>query len=170
MPHFIEVIENSAFAVWVRESPSIFAYTMILSLHAMGLAIIVGLNTIIALRLLGFFRAIPIGALYRLYPWMYVGFTVNALSGLSLLASNASNDLSNWMFYTKLSFIALAMINLELMRNRVFYDSGSLTAGAAPPRNARVFAVLSIVFWAFAIIAGRLTEYPFFVAKWLGYS
>jgi len=39
--------------VWVRESPSIFAYTTILSLHAIGLAII-GIRTLIALRLLGF--------------------------------------------------------------------------------------------------------------------
>jgi hypothetical protein len=169
MPHFIEAIENSGFAIWIRESPSIFAYTGVLSLHAMGLAIIVGLNTVIALRLLGFVKDIPMGALYKLYPWMYVGFTVNALSGLSLLASNASNDLSNWMFYTKLSFILLAMINLELMRARVFYDPGSLTLGAVPPPHARVFATLSIVLWALAICAGRLTEYPFFVAKVLGY-
>ena len=34
----IEAIEGSAYAVWVRESPSFFAYTWILSLHAMGLA------------------------------------------------------------------------------------------------------------------------------------
>lgn len=169
MSHFIDLIENSAFAVWIRESPSLFAYTMILSLHAMGLAIIVGLNTIVALRLLGMVKEIPIGALYKLYPWMYVGFTVNALSGLSLLASNASNDLSNWMFYTKLSFIALAMINLELMHARVFYDPGSLTLGVAPPRQARIFAVMSIVLWGLAICAGRLTEYPYFVARILGY-
>jgi hypothetical protein len=168
MPHFIEIIEQSAFATWVRESPSIFAYTMILSLHAMGLAIIVGLNTVIALRVFGVAREIPIGALYRLYPWMYVGFTINALSGLSLLASNASNDLSNWMFYTKLGFIALAMLNLELMRARVFYDPGALTAGAAAPPHARIFAGLSIALWGMAIVAGRLTEYPFFVARLLG--
>ena len=35
----IDAIQNSAYAVWVRESPSIWAYTTILSLHAMGLAI-----------------------------------------------------------------------------------------------------------------------------------
>jgi len=50
----IDAIENSAYAIWVRESPSIWAFTTILSLHAMGLAIIVGINTIIALRLLGY--------------------------------------------------------------------------------------------------------------------
>ena len=55
----IDAIENSAYAVWVRESPSISAYTWILSLHAMGLAIIVGINVMVALRLLGFVPEIP---------------------------------------------------------------------------------------------------------------
>ena len=59
----IDAIQNSAYAVWVRESPSIWAYTTILSLHAMGLAIIVGINTIVALRLLGYVPDIPINKL-----------------------------------------------------------------------------------------------------------
>jgi len=86
----IEAIENSAYAVWVRESPSFWAYTWILSLHAMGLAIIVGINSMVALRLLGFVPDIPVNRLRNLFPWMYLGFTVNAFSGLSLLAANAT--------------------------------------------------------------------------------
>jgi hypothetical protein len=77
----LEAIENSAYAVWVRESPSIFAYTTILSLHAIGLAIIVGINTLIALRLLGFVKEIPLAPLRKLFPWMYLGFAINAFSG-----------------------------------------------------------------------------------------
>ena len=64
----IEAIESSGFAAWVRESPSIFAYTSILALHAMGLALIVGLNTVIALRLLGFAPGLPLAPLRKLFP------------------------------------------------------------------------------------------------------
>ena len=71
----IEAIEQSAYAVWVRESPSFWAYTWILSLHAMGLAIIVGINSIVALRLLGYVPEIKISSLRKLFPWMYLGFT-----------------------------------------------------------------------------------------------
>ena len=74
----IEAIENSAYAVWVRESPSIFAYTSILSLHAIGLAVIVGINYLVALRLLGFVPGIPLPALRKLFRWMYLGFAINA--------------------------------------------------------------------------------------------
>jgi hypothetical protein len=165
----LNTIHDSAFATWVRESPSIFAYTTILSLHAMGLAIIVGINTIVALRLLGYGQEIPVPALRKLFPWMYLGFTINALSGFSLLASNAVNDLTNWMFYSKLGFIALAMVNLELTRVQVF-DRPAMAGGAvAESGRAKTFAVTSIVLWSLAICAGRLTEYPNFVQAWFGF-
>jgi len=165
----INAIENSAFAIWVRESPSIWAYTTILSLHAMGLAIIVGINTIVALRLLGFVPDIPVSKLRQLYPWMYLGFTINAISGLSLLAANLSNDMHNWMFYVKLTMILCAMINLELTKNRVF-EHPAVVNGTGVPAEARRFAIASIVFWLLAICAGRLVEYPNFVAKWVGFG
>jgi hypothetical protein len=164
----IDLIQNSAYAVWVRESPSIWAYTTILSLHAMGLAIIVGLNTMVALRLLGYVPEIPVAKLRKLYPWMYIGFAVNALSGLSLLAANLDNDLHNWMFYVKLSMIALAMVNLELIRAKVF-DSPLVVNGTGVPVEAKHFAIASIVLWSLAIVAGRLTEYPAFVEAWFGF-
>jgi len=164
----IDLIENSAYAIWVRESPSIWAYTTILSLHAMGLAIVVGINTMVALRLIGYVPEIPIAKLRQLYPWMYLGFTVNAASGLSLLAANLTNDLHNWMFFVKLSMIALAMVNLEMTRMRVF-DHPLVVNGTGVPAEAKRFAIASIVFWTIAIIAGRLTEYPSFVRAWFGF-
>jgi hypothetical protein len=164
----IDAIENSAYAVWVRESPSFWAYTWILSLHAMGLAIVVGINTIVALRLLGYVPDIPVNKLRKLFPWMYVGFTINAFSGLSLLAANATNDLHNWMFFVKLSMIAAAMVNLELTKARVFNDPVVIN-NTGVPTAAKNFAIASIVFWSLAICAGRLTEYPAFVQAWFGF-
>lgn len=164
----IEAIEQSAYAVWVRESPSFWAYTWILSLHAMGLAIVVGINSIVALRLLGYVPDIKINSLRKLFPWMYLGFTVNAFSGLSLLAANASNDLHNWMFFVKLSMIALAMVNLELTKANVFNDPMVIN-NTGVPAGAKKFAIMSLLFWSLAICAGRLTEYPAFVQAWFGF-
>jgi hypothetical protein len=163
----IEAIENSAYSVWVRESPSIFAFTSILALHAIGLAIIVGINAIIALRLLGYVPEIPVAKLKRLYPWAYVGFAVNAFSGASLMASMLQKELDNWMFLTKLGFIALAMINMELIRMRVF-DDPVLVSGGVVPSSARKFAIASLALWSLAIISGRLTSYPYMVEAWVG--
>jgi hypothetical protein len=170
----IEAIENSAYAAWVRESPSIFAYTSILSLHAIGLAIIVGLNTLVALRLLGFVPEIPLQPLRKLFPWMYLGFAINTFSGASLLAANLTNDLGNWLFIAKLVFILFAMINLELTRMYVFDRPVAVAAvgGAAVealPSHARSFAWGALVLWGLAMVAGRFTAYPNFVEAWLGF-
>jgi hypothetical protein len=164
----IEAIENSAYATWVRESPSIFAYTSILSLHAIGLAIIVGINTLICLRLLGFVKEIPLAPMRKLFPWMYLGFAVNAFSGGSLLAANLTNDLGNWLFIVKLVFIALAMINLELTRMYVFDKPGPVDANGVPT-HGRTLAVGALVLWSVAMVAGRFTAYPNFVEAWLGF-
>jgi hypothetical protein len=164
----LEAIENSAYATWVRESPSIFAYTSILSLHAIGLAIIVGINYLIAFRLLGFVPGIPLPALRKLFPWMYVGFTINLFSGSSLLAANLSNDLGNWLFIVKLVLILFAMINLELTRIHVFDRPGTLAADGLP-KHARAFAWGALLTWGLAMIAGRFTAYPNFVEAWLGF-
>jgi hypothetical protein len=164
----IDTIENSAFAEWVRSSPSLFAYTSILSLHAMGLALIVGVNTLVALRLLGYAPGLSAPALRQAFPWMYVGFTVNALSGLALLAANFRGDLENVMFLIKMAFIAVAMVNLELTRVRIFDRPGVLEAPDLA-RRARPFAIASIVLWALAIVSGRLTAYPGFVRTVFGF-
>lgn len=165
----IDAIENSAYAVWVRESPSIFAYTSILSLHAIGLAIIVGINTLVALRLLGFVPGIPLQPLRKLFPWMYLGFTINTFSGGSLLAANLTNDLGNWLFIAKLIFIAFAMVNLELTRIYVFDKPAGAVAAGALPKHSGTFAIASIVLWSLAMVAGRFTAYPNFVEAWLGF-
>ena len=167
----IEAIENSAYAVWVRESPSIFAYTSILSLHAIGLAIIVGINTLVALRLLGFVPGIPLPPLRKLFPWMYLGFAINLFSGTSLFMANLSNDLGNWLFICKLVFILFAMINLELTRMYVFDKPAAVAAAAAGtlPKHSATFAIASIVLWSLAMVAGRFTAYPNFVEAWLGF-
>jgi hypothetical protein len=167
----IEAIENSAYAVWVRESPSIFAYTSILSLHAIGLAIIVGINTLLALRLLGFVPGIPLQPLRKLFPWMYLGFAINLFSGTSLFVANLSNDLGNWLFIAKLVFILFAMINLELTRMYVFDRpaAAAATAAGALPKYSGTFAISSIVLWSLAMVAGRFTAYPNFVEAWLGF-
>ena len=164
----IEAIENSAYAVWVRESPSIFAYTSILSLHAIGLAIIVGINYLVALRLLGFVPGIPLPAMRKLFPWMYVGFTINLFSGTSLFVANLSNDLGNWLFISKLVFILFAMINLELTRIHAFDRPGPVGADGLP-KHAKTFAWSAFVLWGLAMVAGRFTAYPNFVEAWLGF-
>jgi hypothetical protein len=162
----LEAIENSAYPTFVRESPSLWAYTLVLSLHAMGLAIVVGLSSAIALRVLGRAPSIPLAPLGRLFPVMYVGFWVNALSGLALLAANATGMLANALFWVKIVFIAGGVLVMRLLRRNVFNDA--LAAGGALPPIARRLAIASLVCWGAALIAGRLTAYPYLIEYYFG--
>jgi hypothetical protein len=166
MLELLEAIESSAYPTFVRESPSLWAYTLVLSLHAMGLAVVVGLSTVVALRLLGVARGIPLAPLGRLFPVMYVGFWVNALSGLALLAANARGMLGNPLFYVKIAFVIGGIVVMRVLRQAVFNDR--LASTGEPPQSARTLAVASLVCWALAIIAGRLTAYPYLIEYYFG--
>ena len=72
----MEWIESSAFAEWVRTS--FVGYPMLLTLHSIGMAIMVGLMFVVSLRLVGSFQRIPYVSLeklisaaasYRRLPW-----------------------------------------------------------------------------------------------------
>lgn len=154
----LEFIESTAIATWVRESPSIFAYTFVLSLHAIGLAIVVGVSAIVSLRTVGRFDQIPLAPMLKLYPVMWAGFTINAISGLMLLSANATGMLSMPMFYIKMAFIVAAVVTLSLLKPRL----------AGGPGSARGLAYALLAFWLGAIVAGRLTAYPYFVNAWFG--
>jgi len=163
---FLEAIENSAYPTFVRESPSLWGYTFVLSLHAMGLAVVVGLSAAIALRLLGLAPSIPLAPLNRLFPVMYVGFWVNALSGLALLAANATGMLANPVFYVKIFFIAGGVLVMRLLRRNVFNER--LASGGAAPSGTRTLAFASLACWGVALIAGRLTAYPYLIEYYFG--
>lgn len=167
MGDFIEFIEATSIATWVRESPSIFAYTTVLSLHAMGLAIVVGVGAAVSLRVMGLFRALPLAPLLRLFPVMWIGFTINAVSGILLLMASASNMLSNVTFLVKLGLIAIAVVNMELLRHRLASEvpAGGSSADVVPSPQVRTLALSSLVLWIAVIISGRLTAYPNFVSS-----
>ena len=157
MTSFLTAVENTAFATWVRESSSLLAYPAILFLHTVGLGFLVGLNAAIALRLLGFAERIPLAPMVKFYRVMWIAFWINALSGTALLAADATTKLMNPVFYFKLGFIVLAVVNMILIRRRVF---GNPSLDLSPVTgSAKVLAVMSLVFWTGAITAGRLMAY-----------
>ena len=81
-------LEESGLAEWVRMSS--IGYPTVITLHAIGMAIMVGLCVIVDLRLLGKFEGVPYEALQRLLPVAWVGFLINTLSGSGLFVAQAT--------------------------------------------------------------------------------
>jgi hypothetical protein len=151
-------IEQTAFSVWVREEPSLFGFPFILYLHTLGLAMLAGLNCGINLWLLGG-RTIPQSvAMMGVYRVMWLGFGINAVSGFALLAAYPAKALTNWVFYTKLLLIALAMWVLEGIKREVVLSYANAGAGGVTAR-AKQLATLSLFLWAGTVFAGRLLAY-----------
>src|SRR5438046_3140032 len=95
----LNAIENSGFGIWVRESGSMWAYPTIIFFHSLGLSFLVGMSVALDLRLLGVGRGIPLAPLERLYPIMWVGFWINAASGVALSVADASTMLVSGVFW-----------------------------------------------------------------------
>src|SRR5262249_24874644 len=159
MMQFLASLENSAFGTWVRESSSLWAYPTILFMHTVGLGFLVGLNAAIDLRILGVAERMPLAPMEKFFKIMWAAFWVNAISGTMLLVADATTKLTNIVFYIKLGFIALAVVNMVLIRRRVFGDPALDVDTRKLDRFARTLAATSLLFWAGAITAGRLIAY-----------
>jgi hypothetical protein len=70
------------------------------------------------------------------------------------------------MFYAKLVFVAAGVVVMRLLRRNVF--NAALAAGGEVPAAARKLAIASLACWGLAIIAGRLTAYPYLIAYYFG--
>jgi hypothetical protein len=162
------MLEAMAYPTWVRSSPSIFAYTMINSLHAIGLAILVGTHTVVCLRLLGALKELPLAKVRKLYPIMYTGMWINIFSGLSLFWASLSELLVNPAYYTKMAFVIVGITLMVRMRRRVFSDT-ALAVNPEPTAEARGLAWLSLACWVGGIISGRLTAYPGMLSQTFGF-
>jgi hypothetical protein len=158
MQEFLESIENSGFATYIRETPSVLGYSTILALHTFGMAFLVGLSGVIALRVLGIVPELPLKPLKSLLPIVIVGFWLNALTGVILTALAIRSLLANWDFYVKLAAIAVAIVSLQKMRSYAFSDD-AVRDDAPASAEARRWARTMLFFWGVAVLGGRLTAY-----------
>ena len=154
---FFVWLESTGLAGWVRESPSLWGYPTVLFLHSLGMTIVVGLALALDFRVMGVAPQIPIEPLEKLFPLMWAGLLINAVSGTLLLIADASTKFANPVFYVKLLCIAAAIVVTILMRRRLY---GNPAIDKAPiTQNLKLLALSSLVFWIGAITAGRLMAY-----------
>ncbi len=158
-PLFLRTIEESGLSTWLRESDSPFAFYFVLLFHTFGLALLVGANAVIDLRLLGVEREIPLGPLQRLFGIMWLGFVINAASGVLLLIAYPTKALTNPVFYLKLALIGSAVWIMTKLKKEVFDDSRLNDATMAA--QGKTLAKWSLFLWIGVITAGRLLAYSY---------
>jgi hypothetical protein len=134
-------------------------------LHFIGLILLVGIVTIVDLRLLGVAKRMPVAPLQKLLPWAVLGFCLCVMTGLLFVTGLWANVKTHpmealaydYFLQLKLVFIALAGLNLA-----AYYQTGmakamnGLGAGDDAPIPAKVVAGASLVLWVGVVYWGRL--------------
>ena len=155
-PGLLERLETSALATWVAES--LYGYPIVLGLHAIGLAIVVGLLVFVDLRVLNVITDIRLSAMLGPMKLAWFGFAVNALSGFALFSSQATYIIYSPPFLIKIGLVILGAIIAFYMQRQITRNANDWEAGALPS-SIKAAAAISLLCWTGAIIAGRLIAY-----------
>jgi hypothetical protein len=149
-------LESTQLAVWVGESPSVWALPTILTLHTMGMAVLVGATWVLDLRLLGVSRGVPLSAFRWVFPLVAIGLPVNLLTGILLFMKNATTWGTSIPFLIKMLLVIASVAMLVPLRSYVVDSDAEQRLASG---NARLLAVASILAWTGAVTAGRLLAY-----------
>jgi hypothetical protein len=148
--------------VWLRDTPigafvrsSTWAFPALQSLHFIGMSLLIGIVAAIDLRVLGVARAIPLARLHRLLPLAFIGFGINAVTGVFFFCHDPWVYAFNPAFRIKMLLILLSGLNALWFRLGVFLDLESWGPGIEASRLAKVISAVSLTFWAAVITAGR---------------
>ena len=152
-------IESTALSQWIVGS--LFAFPVILTLHAIGMGFAAGLGAMVALRILGVAPHVPLAELRRFMPVLWAGFWLNAASGVLLLIGYPTKALTNPVFYLKLTLIGVAMtLVVRVSRHLRALDPPPAMPQIASSRLRRL-AAIQLTCWASAVTAGRLLAYTY---------
>lgn len=157
MIELLTALQSSALSTWVREASTVWAYPTILTLHTLGLGILVGVNAMVDLRLLGVGRQIPLTIMEGFFPAMWFGFWLNAITGFMLFAADPITKGATVLFAVKLGLVAIGVVLIVILR-RALYGGAPSDAIIVSP-FARRCAGLSLFVWVVATAAGRMMAY-----------
>ena len=154
----LEWLEYTSLSIWVAES--IWGYPIMLSLHIVGLAVVVGIFTVYNFRLLGFFNSLEFEPFLDFFRLAWLGLLVNFVSGFTLFSSQATFYVTNIPFLVKIFSIIsgslLALIIQLRLRSMVKARENRITK---PNWEDRFYAMISLIIWTSAIFGGRLIAY-----------
>ncbi len=156
---FCQWIEKSPLGAGVRDS--VWIFPVIESIHILGIVLLAFTASMVDLRVLGtgLLRRRPLAEVSRqLRPWTWGAIVLMIVTGVPLFASEAASKCyESKAFYVKMSLLALAIVNAAFSYTAVSRHAEQWDSN--PPSRTKVMAVLSIVFWAGVVFAGRGIAY-----------
>ena len=151
-----EWLEQTDYAAWVRES---WGWPIALTLHAFGMAVVVSIMFIMALRLVGLFRTLPYSWLRKLVPLAWLGILCQVLSGLTLLITKPAQYLNDLVFDSKMGFLLASLVATLWFQSVLKREAAGWDATGRVSSRGLQLVVLTALLWAAVTIGGRLTAY-----------
>jgi hypothetical protein len=153
-------------AAWIETTPMHrfmndvpVAFTAAETLHFMGLTVLFGVLLVVDLRGLGFLRRISLVEIHKLVPFAIGAFIVQLLTGIAFICSSPNHYFVDTAFQAKMITVVLAGINALVFEFAVFRPIKAGNAAIEHGTLIKVTSGLSILFWAFVLICGRLIPY-----------
>jgi hypothetical protein len=150
--NFLESLSQTALVRWTAESD--WGYPIVLTSHAIGMALVVGILLMLDLRVLGLGNKMSFDSLRIYFRVAWVGLIVNAISGTLLFLANYTAFLHNTAFLAKISLLAIGGLATWSLVREI-----SSSSPDQPSRRARIIASMCIAIWLGAIVAGRIVGY-----------
>lgn len=163
MDHLLLSLQNSQLGMQLSNWLSQSAFPPIITGHSIGMALLVGLQGLINLRVLGLGRGLPIPALRRFMKCVWIGFWINLSTGVLLFLITPDKFFHNRLFRFKIGFIVTGLV-LGALLNSSLLSVGDEYASpdVNPAARDKLLAVLSLACWTSAIVAGRYLAYSTF--------
>ena len=130
------------------------AYPLVNAAHIMSIGLLLGAIVTLDLRLLGVFRGHPIAHLGPpLWRVAATGLLLAVTTGFLLFSTRPLTYAENPAFLIKLGLVGFGVVNVAVLRfNRHWHRA---VHGAPVHGSVRVAALVSLLIWAGAVIAGR---------------
>jgi hypothetical protein len=159
MQSILESIQSSALAAWMRDTNP--AMQVAEATHVLAAVLVLGTVLIVDLRLLGLTdssrAATRVGR--ETLPLTWLAFAVAVVTGALMFTTSAPTYFANPAFQLKALALLAAGLNMAVFQLVTARGIAAWDA-AAPPRAARLAALLSIVLWAAVVLLGR----------WIGFT
>ncbi len=153
---FLSWLETNSFSNWVLSTS--WVYPWVIAFHSIGMGFLVGIVSMIGLRVLGF-GSFSVTPLAKFLTVVNLAFVVNVTTGLIMFMIDATRFFVSPTFQVKMSLILLGIVTGVLLNARVFGEKADWTGDGEAPRATKLIAGLSLACWAGAIVAGRMTAY-----------
>jgi hypothetical protein len=134
-------------------------WAFMMSLHFIGLSLLLGVIGTLDLRILGFAKQLPLEPLQRFLPWAILGLGINIVTGMLAFMGMPEYYTYDGAFWFKIAAFMLASLNVgAFYLTGIFERIRYLGPGDDAPWLAKAVSVSSLVLWFAVIIAGRYIQ------------